>query len=69
MAKGDGKNPKSDIWSTVTLEDIKTPEIFTDAGQMVVAKMQLDALKIKALQSIDNKLAELLDHLKTGGKK
>jgi hypothetical protein len=68
MGKGDSKNQKTDIWSTTALEDIKAPEIFTDAGQMVVAKMQLDALKIKALQSIDNKLAELLEHLKTGGK-
>jgi hypothetical protein len=69
MGKGDGKNLKSSIWSTTTLEEIESPEIFTDAGKMVVAKMQLDALKIKALQSIDNRLAELLEQLKTGGKK
>lgn len=69
MAKGDGKGQKPDIWSAAELEDIEPPEIFTDAGKMVVAKMQLDALKIRTLQSIDAKLAELVDHLKTGGKK
>lgn len=68
MAKGDGKGQKPDIWSTTALEDIESPEIFTDAGKMVVAKMQLDALKIRALQSIDAKLAELVAHLKNGGK-
>lgn len=69
MAKGHGKGPKS-IWSTTALEDIESPEIFTDAGKMVVAKMQLDALKIRALQDISAKLAELMEHLRTtGGKK
>lgn len=69
MAKGDGRGHKPDTWSTVELEDIEPPEIFTDAGKMVVAKMQLDALKIRTLQSINDKLAELVEHLKTGGKK
>ena len=69
MAKGTGKGQKQDTWSTAQLEDIEPPEIFTDAGKMVVAKMQLDALKIRTLQSINDKLAELVEHLKTGGKK
>jgi hypothetical protein len=68
MVKEGSKGQKPNIWSATALEDIESPEIFTDAGKMVVAKMQLDALKIKALQSIDMKLAELIDHLKTGGK-
>jgi hypothetical protein len=69
MAKGDNKPSKPNMWSTTTLEDIESPEVFTDAGKMVVTKMQLDALKIRALQSIDAKLAELIAHLKNGGKK
>lgn len=67
MAKGDSKGQKPDTWSNTALEDIEPPEIFTDAGKMVVAKMQLDALKIRTLQSIDAKLAELVAHLKNGG--
>jgi hypothetical protein len=48
----------------VELEDISVPEIITDQNRVGLAKMQLDALKIRTLMSIDEKLGELLIHLK-----
>ena len=48
----------------VELEDISVPEIVLDRDKIGLAKMQLDALKIRILKNIDTRLEELISHLK-----
>jgi len=51
---------KTTVWDVNSIDDIEIPEIFTENAKMGVARIQFEALKVKELQRMNEKLDRLI---------
>jgi len=51
---------KTTIWDINSMEDIEIPEVFTENAKMGIARIQFEALKVKELQRMNEKLDRLI---------
>lgn len=48
------------LWDIESIDEIEIPEIFTENAKMGVARIQFEALKVKELQRMNEKLDRLI---------
>lgn len=48
------------VWDIDSMEDIEIPEVFTENAKMGIARIQFEALKVKELQRMNEKLDKLI---------
>ena len=48
------------VWDIESIADIEVPEIFMENAKMGIARIQIESLKVKELQKMNEKLDRLI---------